>query len=181
MTQSHLLETYGSKVVPLLKEKFKYKNLHQIPKIVKVTVSIGLGEAVQNPKVVDAATEQLAAIAGQRPVVTRAKKSIAGFKLREGMPIGCMVTLRQKRMWNFLDKLLHVAMPRIRDFRGVSPRSFDGRGNYSLGIQEQLIFLEIDFAQIDKVRGLNIALTTPANTDEEARQLMQELGFPFRN
>jgi large subunit ribosomal protein L5 len=181
MTQSHLLETYGSKVVPLLKEKFKYKNLHQIPKIVKVTVSIGLGEAVQNPKVVDAATEQLAAIAGQRPVVTRAKKSIAGFKLREGMPIGCMVTLRQKRMWNFLDKLLHVAMPRIRDFRGVSPRSFDGRGNYSLGIQEQLIFLEIDFDQIDKVRGLNIALTTTANTDEEARQLMQELGFPFRN
>ena len=181
MTQSHLLETYGSKVVPLLKEKFKYKNLHQIPKIVKVTVSIGLGEAVQNPKVVDAATEQLAAIAGQRPVVTRAKKSIAGFKLREGMPIGCMVTLRQKRMWNFLDKLLHVAMPRIRDFRGVSPRSFDGRGNYSLGIQEQLIFLEIDFDQIDKVRGLNIALTTTANTDEEARQLMQGLGFPFRN
>ena len=181
MTQSHLLETYGSKVVPLLKEKFKYKNLHQIPKIVKVTVSIGLGEAVQNPKVIDAATEQLAAIAGQRPVVTRAKKSIAGFKLREGMPIGCMVTLRQKRMWNFLDKLLHVAMPRIRDFRGVSPRSFAGRGNYSLGIQEQLIFLEIDFDQIDKVRGLNIALTTTANTDEEARQLMLELGFPFRN
>ena len=181
MTQSHLLETYGSKVVPLLKEKFKYKNLHQIPKIVKVTVSIGLGEVVQNPKVIDAATEQLAAIAGQRPVVTRAKKSIAGFKLREGMPIGCMVTLRQKRMWNFLDKLLHVAMPRIRDFRGVSPRSFDGRGNYSLGIQEQLIFLEIDFDQIDKVRGLNIALTTTANTDEEARELMQGLGFPFRN
>ena len=146
-----------------------------------MTVSIGLGEVVQNPKVIDAATEQLAAIAGQRPVVTRAKKSIAGFKLREGMPIGCMVTLRQKRMWNFLDKLLHVAMPRIRDFRGVSPRSFDGRGNYSLGIQEQLIFLEIDFDQIDKVRGLNIALTTTANTDEEARQLMQGLGFPFRN
>ena len=181
MTQNHLLETYGSKVVPQLKEKFEYKNLHQIPKIVKVTVSIGLGEAVQNPKVIEAATEQLAAIAGQHPVVTRAKKSIAGFKLREGMPIGCMVTLRQKRMWNFLDKLLHVAMPRIRDFRGVSPRSFDGRGNYSLGIQEQLIFLEIDFDQIDKVRGLNIALTTTANTDEEARQLMQELGFPFRN
>ena len=181
MTQSHLLETYGSKVVPLLKEKFKYKNLHQIPKIVKVTVSIGLGEAVQNPKVIDAATEQLAAIAGQRPVVTRAKKSIAGFKLREGMPIGCMVTLRQKRMWNFLDKLLHVAMPRIRDFRGVSPRSFDGRGNYSLGIQEQLIFLEMDFDQIDKVRGLNVAITTTANTDEEARELMQGLGFPFRN
>ena len=181
MTQNHLLETYGSKVVPQLKEKFEYKNLHQIPKIVKVTVSIGLGEAVQNPKVIEAATEQLAAIAGQRPVVTRAKKSIAGFKLREGMPIGCMVTLRQKRMWNFLDKLLHVAMPRIRDFRGVSPRSFDGRGNYSLGIQEQLVFLEMDFDQIDKVRGLNVAITTTANTDEEARQLMQELGFPFRN
>ena len=181
MTQSHLLETYGSKVVPQLKEKFEYKNLHQIPKIVKVTVSIGLGEAVQNPKVIEAATEQLAAIAGQRPVVTRAKKSIAGFKLREGMPIGCMVTLRQKRMWNFLDKLLHVAMPRIRDFRGVSPRSFDGRGNYSLGIQEQLVFLEMDFDQIDKVRGLNVAITTTANTDEEARELMQGLGFPFRN
>ena len=146
-----------------------------------MTVSIGLGEAVQNPKVIEAATEQLAAIAGQRPVVTRAKKSIAGFKLREGMPIGCMVTLRQKRMWNFLDKLLHVAMPRIRDFRGVSPRSFDGRGNYSLGIQEQLIFLEMDFDQIDKVRGLNVAITTTANTDEEARELMQGLGFPFRN
>jgi large subunit ribosomal protein L5 len=181
MTQNHLLETYGSKVVPQLKEKFEYKNLHQIPKIVKVTVSIGLGEAVQNPKVIEAATEQLAAIVGQRPVVTRAKKSIAGFKLREGMPIGCMVTLRQKRMWNFLDKLLHVAMPRIRDFRGVSPRSFDGRGNYSLGIQEQLIFLEMDFDQIDKVRGLNVAITTTANTDEEARELMQGLGFPFRN
>ena len=181
MTQNHLLETYGSKVVPQLKEKFEYKNLHQIPKIVKVTVSIGLGEAVQNPKVIEAATEQLAAIAGQRPVVTRAKKSIAGFKLREGMPIGCMVTLRQKRMWNFLDKLLHVAMPRIRDFRGVSLRSFDGRGNYSLGIQEQLIFLEMDFDQIDKVRGLNVAITTTANTDEEARELMQGLGFPFRN
>ncbi len=181
MTQSHLLETYGSKVVPRLKEKFEYKNLHQIPKIVKVTVSIGLGEAVQNPKVVDAATEQLAAIAGQRPVVTRAKKSIAGFKLREGMPIGCMVTLRQQRMWNFLDKLLYVAMPRIRDFRGVSPRAFDGRGNYSLGIREQLIFPEIDFDQIDKVRGLNIAITTTANTDEEARELIQGLGFPFRN
>jgi large subunit ribosomal protein L5 len=146
-----------------------------------VTVSIGLGEAVQNPKVIEAATEQLAAIAGQRPVVTRAKKSIAGFKLREGMPIGCMVTLRQKRMWNFLDKLLHVAMPRIRDFRGISPRSFDGRGNYSLGIQEQLVFLEMDFDQIDKVRGLNVAITTTANTDEEARELMQGLGFPFRN
>ena len=181
MTQNHLLETYGSKVVPQLKEKFEYKNLHQIPKIVKVTVSIGLGEAVQNPKVIEAATEQLAAIVGQRPVVTREKKSIAGFKLREGMPIGCMVTLRQKRMWNFLDKLLHVAMPRIRDFRGVSPRSFDGRGNYSLGIQEQLIFLEMDFDQIDKVRGLNVAITTTANTDEEARELMQGLGFPFRN
>ena len=146
-----------------------------------MTVSIGLGEAVQNPKVVDAATEQLAAIAGQRPVVTRAKKSIAGFKLREGMPIGCMVTLRQQRMWNFLDKLLYVAMPRIRDFRGVSPRAFDGRGNYSLGIREQLIFPEIDFDQIDKVRGLNIAITTTANTDEEARELIQGLGFPFRN
>jgi large subunit ribosomal protein L5 len=181
MTQNHLLETYGSKVVPQLKEKFEYKNLHQIPKIVKVTVSIGLGEAVQTPKVIEAATEHLAAIAGQRPVVTRAKKSIAGFKLREGMPIGCMVTLRQKRMWNFLDKLLHVAMPRIRDFRGISPRSFDGRGNYSLGIQEQLVFLEMDFDQIDKVRGLNVAITTTANTDEEARELMQGLGFPFRN
>ena len=181
MTQNHLLETYGSKVVPQLKEKFEYKNLHQIPKLVKVTVSIGLGEAVQNPKVIDAATEQLSVIAGQRPVVTHAKKSIANFKLRQGMPIGCMVTLRQKRMWNFLDKLLHVAMPRIRDFRGVSPRSFDGRGNYSLGIQEQLIFLEMDFDQIDKVRGLNVAITTTANTDEEARELMQGLGFPFRN
>ncbi|HIL87560.1 MAG TPA: 50S ribosomal protein L5 [Deltaproteobacteria bacterium] len=181
MTHSYLFETYTSKVVPQLKEQFGYKNLHQIPKLVKVTVSIGLGEAVQNPKVVDAATEQLSVIAGQRPVVTHAKKSIANFKLRQGMPIGCMVTLRQKRMWNFLDKLLHVAMPRIRDFRGISPRAFDGRGNYSLGIREQLIFLEVDFDQIDKVRGLNVAITTTANTDEEARVLMQGLGFPFRN
>ncbi|HBR59597.1 MAG: 50S ribosomal protein L5 [Deltaproteobacteria bacterium] len=180
MADSHLLQTYNSEVVPQLQKKFNYKNTHQIPAIRKVTLNIGLGEAVQNPKVVEAASKQLALIAGQKPVITRAKKSIAGFKLREGMPIGCMVTLRNQQMWNFLDKLLHVAMPRIRDFRGISPKAFDGAGNYTIGIKEQLIFPEIEFDDVDHVRGMNISIVTSAPTDEESLAMLQDLGFPFR-
>ena len=180
MSESHLLQTYQSKVVPLLQEKYKYKNKHQIPRIEKVTLNIGLGEAIQNPKAIESASKQLAAISGQKPVVTRAKHSIAAFKLREGMPIGCMVTLRDRHMWTFLDKLLHIAMPRIRDFRGISPRSFDGLGNYNIGIKEQLIFPEIEFDDVDHVRGLNVSIVTSANNDEESFTMIQNLGFPFR-
>ena len=180
MAESHLLQTYKTKVVPLLQEKFKYKNKHQIPAIKKISLNIGLGEAVQNPKVVEAASKQLALIAGQKPVITRAKKSIAGFKLREDMPIGCMVTLRNQQMWNFLDKLLHVAMPRIRDFRGISPKAFDGAGNYTIGIKEQLIFPEIEFDDVDHVRGMNISIVTSAPNDKESLAMLQDLGFPFR-
>ena len=180
MIDSHMHKTYNSEVVPLLKKKFNYNNRHQIPTISKVTLNIGLGEAVQNPKVVEAAGKQLGLIAGQKPVITRAKKSIAGFKLREGMPIGCMVTLRNNQMWYFLDKLLHVAMPRIRDFRGITPKAFDGSGNYNIGIKEQLIFPEIEFDDIDHVRGMNISIVTTANTDEECFAMLQDLGFPFR-
>ena len=180
MSESHLLQTYQSKVVPLLQEKYKYKNKHQIPRIKKVTLNIGLGEAIQNPKAIESASKQLAAISGQKPVVTRAKHSIAAFKLREGMPIGCMVTLRNKNMWTFLDKLLHIAMPRIRDFRGISPRAFDGLGNYNIGIKEQLIFPEIEFDDVDHVRGMNVSIVTSANNDEESFTMIQNLGFPFR-
>jgi len=180
MAESHLLQTYKTKVVPLLQEKFKYKNKHQIPAIKKISLHIGLGEAVQNPKVVEAASKQLALIAGQKPVITRAKKSIAGFKLREDMPIGCMVTLRNQQMWNFLDKLLHVAMPRIRDFRGISPKAFDGAGNYTIGIKEQLIFPELEFDDVDHVRGMNISIVTSAPNDKESLAMLQDLGFPFR-
>ena len=180
MSESHLLQTYQSKVVPMLQEKYKYKNKHQIPRIEKVTLNIGLGEAIQNPKAIETASNQLAAISGQKPVVTRAKHSIAAFKLREGMPIGCMVTLRNKHMWTFLDKLLHIAMPRIRDFRGISPRAFDGSGNYNIGIKEQLIFPEIEFDDVDHVRGLNVSIVTSANNDEESFTMIQNLGFPFR-
>ena len=180
MSESHLLQTYKTKVVPLLQEKFKYKNKHQIPAIKKISLNIGLGEAVQNPKVVEAASKQLALIAGQKPVITRAKKSIAGFKLREDMPIGCMVTLRNQQMWNFLDKLLHVAMPRIRDFRGISPKAFDGAGNYTIGIKEQLIFPELEFDDVDHVRGMNISIVTSAPNDKESLAMLQDLGFPFR-
>ena len=158
--QSHLYETYQTKTIGLLKEKYGYKNVHQIPKIQKVNLNMGLGEALQNPKVIEEASKQMAMIAGQKPVVTRAKKSIAAFKLREKVAIGCMVTLRRQNMWNFLDKLIHVAIPRVRDFRGISPRSFDGSGNYTMGIREQLIFPEIDFDQIDQIRGMNITIVT---------------------
>ena len=180
MSESHLQQTYESKVVPLLQEKYKYKNNHQIPRIKKVTINIGLGEAIQNPKAIETASKQLAVISGQKPVVTRAKHSIAAFKLREGMPIGCMVTLRNKHMWTFLDKLLHIAMPRIRDFRGISPRAFDGSGNYNIGIKEQLIFPEIEFDDVDNVRGMNVSIVTSANNDEESFTMIQNMGFPFR-
>ena len=151
-----------------------------IPKISKVTVNVGLGEAVQNPKSIDQATEQLAQIVGQKPVVTRARKSIAGFKLREGMQIGCMVTLRRERMWSFLDRLVQIALPRVKDFRGISPKGFDGKGNYNLGIKEQLIFPEIDFDQIDRIRGMNVSIVTTAQNDQLALSLLKGLGFPFR-
>ena len=178
---SHLYETYQTKTVGLLKEKYGYKNVHQIPKIQKVSLNMGLGEALQNPKVIEEASKQMALIAGQKPVVTRAKKSIAAFKLREKVPIGCMVTLRRQNMWNFLDKLIHVAIPRVRDFRGISPRSFDGSGNYTMGIREQLIFPEIDFDQIDQIRGMNITIVTNTDSDQESRALLEGMGFPFRN
>ena len=180
MVDSHLLHTYNSDAVSKLQKEFNYKNKHQVPVISKVTINIGLGEAVQNPKVVEAASKQLALIAGQKPVITRGKKSIAGFKLREGMPIGCMVTLRNQQMWIFLDKLLHVAMPRIRDFRGISPKAFDGAGNYTIGIKEQLIFPEIEFDDVDHVRGMNISIVTTTPSDEESLAMLQNLGFPFR-
>lgn len=180
MVESHLLKTYNSKVVPLLQEKFEYKNKHQIPFIKKVSLNMGLGEAVQNPKVIEVASKQLTLVSGQKAVITKAKKSIAGFKLREGMPIGCMVTLREQGMWTFLDKLIHVAMPRIRDFRGISAKAFDGAGNYTMGIKEQLIFPEIDFDDIDQIRGLNISIVTSAENDEESFEMLKGLGFPFR-
>ncbi len=180
MIESHLLKTYKTKVIPLLKEKYQYTNLHQLPAISKVSLNMGLGEALQNPKAIEEASKQLALISGQKPVTTRAKKSIAAFKLREGMPIGCMVTLRRERMWNFLDKFVHVAIPRIRDFRGISPRAFDGSGNYTMGVKEQLIFPEIDFDQIDRIRGMNITIVTSTDSDQEGLDLLTGLGFPFR-
>ena len=180
MQKSHLLKTYNSSVRDALQKEFNYKNTHQIPTINKITLNMGLGEAVQNPKIVESASKQLALISGQKPVITRAKNSIAGFKLREGMPIGCMVTLRNDQMWNFLDKLLNIAMPRIRDFRGISPKAFDGKGNYTLGIKEQLIFPEIEFDEVDHVRGMNVTFVTSAKTDKESFIMLQELGFPFR-
>ena len=179
MANSHLLQTYKSEVVPELQKKFNYKNTHQIPAIRKVTINIGLGEAVQNPKVVEAASKQLTLIAGQKPVITRAKKSIAGFKLREGMPIGSRVTLRGDRMWEFLDRLITVAIPRIRDFRGVNWKAFDGRGNYSLGLTEQIIFPEIDYDRVNRINGMNISFVTSAKTNAEGRSLLRHIGMPF--
>ncbi|HEV2108393.1 MAG TPA: 50S ribosomal protein L5 [Thermomicrobiales bacterium] len=172
-------ERYRAEIVPALMETFGYKNVMQVPKLQKIVINVGLGEAVQNPRAIDAAVEDLSTIAGQRPVVTRAKKSIAAFKLREGMPIGAMVTLRGPRMYEFLDRLVSVALPRIRDFRGVSPNSFDGRGNYTLGLEEQLAFPEIDYDRIDRTRGLEMSIVTSAKNDEEGRQLLTLLGMPF--
>ena len=176
---ARLKDKYLNEVVPALQEQFKYTNVMAIPKLDKVVINIGLGEAVQNPKALDAALNDLTLIAGQKPVVTRAKKSIAGFKLREGMPVGVKVTLRGDRMYEFVDRLVSVALPRVRDFRGVSPKSFDGRGNYSLGLKEQLIFPEIEYDKIDKIRGMEIVFATTAKTDEEGRALLKLLGMPF--
>lgn len=177
---ARLKERYREEIGPSLMKKFNYRSPMQLPKIEKIVINMGVGEAAQNPKVLDGAVEDLMRITGQKPVVTRAKKSIAGFKLREGMPIGCKVTLRGERMYHFLDKLINVALPRVRDFRGVSPKAFDGRGNYSLGLKEQLVFPEIEYDKIDKVRGMDIIIVTTAQTDEEARELLAELGMPFR-
>lgn len=175
-----LKDMYIKKSIPDLIKNFGYKNPMQAPKLKKIVLNIGLGEAVQNIKVLDSAVEELALISGQRPVVARAKRSIAAFKLREGMPVGCMVTLRRDRMYNFFDKLVNIALPRVRDFRGVSDRSFDGRGNYTLGIKEHVIFPEIDYDKIDKVKGMNITIVTTAKTDEEGRALLRSLGMPFK-
>lgn len=175
-----LKDIYMNECVPALKEEFGYKNAMQIPQIKKIVLNMGLGEAVQNPKVVEGAAEELTLIAGQKAVITKAKKSIATFKLREGMPIGCRVTLRGEMMYNFFSKLVNIALPRVRDFRGLSPKAFDGRGNYSLGITEQIIFPEIDYDKIDKIKGLNITIVTSAETDEEGRSLLRRLGMPFK-
>lgn len=177
---SRLKEKYRKEVVPAMMDKFGYKNVMQVPKLEKVTVNVGLGEAIQNPKAVDAAVEDLKVITGQKPVVTRAKKSIAAFKLRAGMQIGAKVTLRGERMYDFVDKIVNAVLPRVRDFRGVSPKSFDGRGNYTFGMKEQIIFPEIDYDKVDKVRGMDITFVTTAKTDEEARELLRLLGMPFQ-
>ena len=178
---SQLKNIYQKEVVPKLMETFKYKNIMQVPALDKIILNMGLGEAIQNIKVLDSAAEELTAIAGQKPVITRAKKSIAAFKLREGMPIGCMVTLRRNRMYDFYYKLVNIALARVRDFRGVSRKAFDGRGNYSLGIKEHIIFPEIDYDKIDKIKGLNISIVTTARTDEEGRKLLGLMGMPFKN
>lgn len=176
---ARLKEKFASEVAPAMMARFGYKNVMEIPKIEKVVVNMGVGEAVGNPKVLDAAVSDLMTIVGQRPVVTRAKKSIAAFKIREGMAIGTKVTLRGERMYQFLDKLFNVALPRVRDFRGVSPKAFDGRGNFTLGIKEQLIFPEIDYDKVDKIRGMDIVIVTTAKSDEEARELLKLMGMPF--
>ena len=178
---SQLKEFYEKEAVPKLTKTFNYKNIMQVPRLEKVVLNMGLGEAIQNIKLLDAAAEELQIIAGQHPVITRAKKSIAAFKLREGMPIGCMVTLRRNRMYDFFYKLVNVALPRVRDFRGISGKAFDGRGNYSLGIKEHIIFPEIDYDKIDRIKGLNISVVTSARNDEEGKELLRLLGMPFRN
>jgi large subunit ribosomal protein L5 len=178
---SRLKERYDKEVTAALKKEFGYTNVMAIPKIQKIVVNMGLGEATQNAKIVDTGADEVARVTGQKPVVTRAKKSIAQFKVRQGMPIGSMVTLRGERMWDFLDRLISVALPRVRDFRGVSTKGFDGRGNYTLGLKDQLLFPEIDYMKVDKARGMNISVVTTAKSDEESRKLLQLLGMPFRN
>jgi large subunit ribosomal protein L5 len=177
---NRLRERYTSDVIAALRKEFGYANVMAVPKITKVVVNMGLGEGTQNAKIVDTGADELSRITGQKAAVTRAKKSIAQFKVRKGMPIGTMVTLRGERMWEFLDRLMSVALPRVRDFRGVSPRGFDGRGNYTLGLKDQLLFPEIDYMKVDKARGMNISVVTTAKTDEESRKLLQLLGMPFR-
>jgi len=176
-----LKEVYREKVVPALMKRFNYKNRMEVPKLDKIVINMGLGEAIQNIKILDSATQELSQITGQKPVITKAKKSIAQFKLRTGMPIGCMVTLRKERMYEFFNRLVNVALPRVRDFKGISGKAFDGRGNYALGIREQLIFPEIHYDKIDKVKGMNIVIVTTAKTDEEGKELLRLLGMPFRN
>lgn len=177
----NIKEHYEKDVVPGLMETFQYKNIMQVPKVEKIVLNMGLGEAIHNVKILDSASEELAAIAGQKPIIRRAKKSIAAFKLREGMPVGCMVTLRRQRMYDFLDKLVNITLPRVRDFRGISGKAMDGHGNYTLGITEQIIFPEIDYDKIDKIKGLNITIVTSAKTDEEGKKLLKLLGMPFKN
>jgi large subunit ribosomal protein L5 len=177
---ARLHERYEKEIKPQLMERFGYSSVMEAPRVLKITVNMGVGEAKQDSKMLDAAAEQLATIVGQKPAVRRAKKSIAGFKLREGMPVGVVATLRRDRMWEMLDRLQSIAIPRIRDFRGLNPRSFDGRGNYTLGLREQIIFPEIDYDSIDQVRGMNVTITTSAQTDDEARELLRLLGMPFR-
>ena len=177
---SRLRDKYRNEVVPALTKEFGYKNVMAVPRIQKIVVNMGLGEATANAKIVDTGSDELARITGQKPVTRRAKKSIAAFKVRRGMPIGAMVTLRGARMWEFLDRLTSIALPRVRDFKGVSPRGFDGRGNYTLGLRDQLLFPEIDYMKVDKARGMNVSVVTTARTDEEARKLLQFVGMPFR-
>jgi large subunit ribosomal protein L5 len=180
-TPPRLQTLYKSEVIPRLMKEFGHKNVLQVPKLVKITVNMGLGEAIGNPKIIDHAVEELRSISGQQPVVTKAKKSIATFKLREGQKIGAMVTLRRERMWEFFDRLVSMALPRVRDFKGISPRSFDGRGNFSMGVREQIIFPEINYDKIDKIKGMNISIGTTAKTDDEGRALLKYLGMPFRS
>ncbi|HOB34589.1 MAG: 50S ribosomal protein L5 [Firmicutes bacterium] len=177
---ARLKEIYQREIAPALMKKFNYSSVMQVPKIEKIVVNMGVGDAKENPKFLENAVEELSLITGQKPVITRAKKAIAGFKIRAGMPIGAMVTLRGERMYHFLDRLLNIALPRVRDFRGVSPKAFDGRGNYTLGLREQLIFPEINYDKVEKVRGMDVVIVTTANTDEEGRALLEGFGFPFR-
>ena len=179
--EPRLRTRYKKEVVEALMKRFGYKNVMQVPRLQKVVVNMGLGEATGNPKLVDAAVGELTQVTGQKPVVTRAKKSIATFKLRENMPIGAMVTLRRERMWEFVDRLVNLSLPRVRDFRGVNPRGFDGAGNYTLGLREQIVFPEIDFDKVEKVNGMNITFVTTAESDEEAKELLAQLGMPFRS
>ena len=178
---ARLKDRYQNEIAPALQQKFSYTNVMQIPKVDKIVINMGVGEAVQNSKAIDSAVADLMKLSGQKPVVTKAKKSIAAFKLREGMPIGCKVTLRGQRMYEFMDRLLNVALPRVRDFRGVSGKAFDGRGNYTLGIKEQLIFPEMEYDKIDKLRGMDVVFVTTAKTDEEARELLRGFGMPYRD
>jgi len=177
---NRLKEKFNNEITPALMSKFNYKSIMEVPKLEKIVINMGVGDAVANAKALDTAVEELSTITGQKPIVTRAKKSIAGFRLREGMPIGAKVTLRGERMYEFIDKLISVSLPRVRDFRGISKKSFDGRGNYTLGVKEQLIFPEIDYDKVNKVRGMDIVIVTTANTDEEARELLTQFGMPFQ-
>ena len=177
---ARLQDRYKAEIVPKLKEKFGYRNVMQVPKLSKVVVNMGLGDAIENVKVIETAAAEIGIITGQKPVVTKARKSIANFKLREGVPIGVMVTLRRNQMYHFLDKLIAIALPRVRDFKGVSPRGFDGRGNYTIGIKEQIMFPEVNYDKIDKIRGMNITIVTTARTDEEGLELLRLMGIPFR-